>query len=1127
MNVTSAAPASWGAMIPSELGALIVATRTELFLFFVAVAAYLLLFGNANPKRSRIPGKSAKGKLGKVKDDDDDDVRRRQRQAATVSSQNLEASTLEDLEKTTQVAFEGGDHRMVMRCWLAMKKFRDAPAVSLPNIVESMQRTKKDSKAIAAELLDFFTKHQTECHIKIVNDLLDSLARRLDTDLAQQIVNQLPTLGMRPDSRTYELLLTTHFTTRSFGEVRRLVQEMIDNEVVPSVRSTVVVIKTCLKESNFGEAMVHFQRLKSAWGPMSSSEALTSVSSAPRQIVTQLVDFACKDHQLAGFIPLLDGVSLTDDVVGTMLLECIRQKDFELASRVEKLARDQIISFSDSTYSLLVKACSGNLSRVTALVEDFSASGKEPSTELSIAVLSCCVSSGARGKALADRLCSIARPKQPPLLSAFIRYYAETDQPDRACEMYLEHSASARDGQREGSFLDSRAERSLIGAALRCGRHELAQKFLQASPTDVAKHITMIRNCALAGDLEGAKSVFHSLKSGGSELNSVVYNTVLDACVECHKLKDAEAWMAQMMEDGFVDVVSFNTLIKAHLQNENFDKARSLMEEMKGRGLQPNRVTFNELVNGLVTRGSPAQRAGIWPIITEMKEAGVTPNQVTCSILLKSLSSRSSEEDILQTMDLITAMEEPMDEVLLSSVVEACVRIGKPELLSSKLKQLQGGQNITVSGSHTFGSLIKAYGHARDIDGVWRCWKEMRSRHIRPTSITLGCMVEAVVSNGDPEGAYELVHEIQQDEHCREVLNSVIYCSVLKGFTREKKLQRVWAVYEEMLSMNVDLSIVTYNTLIDACARCSQMEKVPEIVQDMKSKNIQPNLITYSTMLKGHCQAGDLQTGFTILEQMRRETRLKPDEIMYNSLIDGCAQNGLVDEGLKLLESMQGEGVQPSNFTLSLLVKLMSRARKLDSAFSLVAELSKKFRFKLNVHVYTNLIQACVSNRQLARGLQTFEEMLLERVQPESRTYAVLIRPSLQQGHLEQAAALARAALGIQQSTLPFLAKAQSIAACHNLDFALLSETLQGLMEHNQTKELAVPLMADIRQFAPRVKIDTAVQRRLLSAGMAQDAGLPAESWAEGHRYGKGGSKGSGKGSKGNYKGHQGYGNRA
>ena len=34
-------------------------------------------------------------------------------------------------------------------------------------------------------------------------------------------------------------------------------------------------------------------------------------------------------------------------------------------------------------------------------------------------------------------------------------------------------------------------------------------------------------------------------------------------------------------------------------------------------------------------------------------------------------------------------MDEPMDEVLLSSVVEACVRIRKPELPSDKLEQLK------------------------------------------------------------------------------------------------------------------------------------------------------------------------------------------------------------------------------------------------------------------------------------------------------------------------------------------------------------------------------------------------------------------------------------------------------
>merc|ERR1719198_666757 len=189
----------------------------------------------------------------------------------------------------------------------------------------------------------------------------------------------------------------------------------------------------------------------------------------------------------------------------------------------------------------------------------------------------------------------------------------------------------------------------------------------------------------------------------------------------------------------------------------------------------------------------------------------------------------------MKTMNLMKNMDEPMDEVLLSSVVEACVRIGKPDLLEAQLQQLQDSTPITINGSHTYGSLIKAYGHAKDINGVWRCWKEMRSRHITPTSITLGCMVEAIVSNGDTEGAFELIHQMRDDDKCCGAINSVIYCSVLKGFTREKKIDRAWETYEEMKSMRVELSIITYNTLIDACARCGRMESLPRILEDMKS----------------------------------------------------------------------------------------------------------------------------------------------------------------------------------------------------------------------------------------------------------------------------------------------------
>jgi len=276
-------------------------------------------------------------------------------------------------------------------------------------------------------------------------------------------------------------------------------------------------------------------------------------------------------------------------------------------------------------------------------------------------------------------------------------------------------------------------------------------------------------------NLKGAFSAFESMEQSGVELNCIMYNTVLDACVMCKDLKAAEVWMERMKKAGMTDVVSFNTLIKAHLQTGSFDKVRLLMQTMTSEGLKPNHITFNELINAMVSKGGDGRRKLVWGVVDEMKAAEVKPNQVTISILLKCMNSYSSQTDITQTMDLIKTMDEPMDEVLLSSVVEACVRIGKPDLLESQLKHFQDSAPITINGSHTYGSLIKAYGHAKDLTSIWRCWKQMRSRHIKPTSITLGCMVEAIVNNGDTEGAYDLIHQLQDDEQCCDVLNSIIY----------------------------------------------------------------------------------------------------------------------------------------------------------------------------------------------------------------------------------------------------------------------------------------------------------------------------------------------------------------
>merc|ERR1719191_2689444 len=161
------------------------------------------------------------------------------------------------------------------------------------------------------------------------------------------------------------------------------------------------------------------------------------------------------------------------------------------------------------------------------------------------------------------------------------------------------------------------------------------------------------------------------------------------------------------------------------------------------------------------------------------------------------------------------------------------------------------------------------------------------------------------------------------------------------------------------------------------------MDRVPSLLEDMKSANpaIEPDIVTYSTIVKGYCNSGGLDHALLVLKEVHA-CKFQPDEVMYNSLLDGCAKEHRPDDALKLLESMKEAGVAPSNYTLSMIVKLMGRCRRLNQAFKLVEDLSKEYGLKVNIQVYTCLIQACFNNRQPQKAVALHDRILREALQP-------------------------------------------------------------------------------------------------------------------------------------------------
>merc|ERR1719191_618829 len=195
-----------------------------------------------------------------------------------------------------------------------------------------------------------------------------------------------------------------------------------------------------------------------------------------------------------------------------------------------------------------------------------------------------------------------------------------------------------------------------------------------------------------------------------------------------------------------------------------------------------------------------------------------------------------------------------------------------------------------------------------------------------------------------------------------------------------------------MRSRGIERNTITYNTLLDACAKAGVMDRVPEVFAEMMASNVVPDMITYSTLVKGFSLVGDLDRAFEFLEEIKHDGKLKLDEIVYNSLLDGCARQQQVDRAMEVLEDMRAAGIVPSNYTLSILVKLLGRARRLKQAFTVVEELCSAYNIHLNVHVYTCLIQACLQNQKIDRALEVHDDMVkgLGR-EPDRKAYSVLV----------------------------------------------------------------------------------------------------------------------------------------
>merc|ERR1719310_2771934 len=258
------------------------------------------------------------------------------------------------------------------------------------------------------------------------------------------------------------------------------------------------------------------------------------------------------------------------------------------------------------------------------------------------------------------------------------------------------------------------------------------------------------------------------------------------------------------------------------------------------------------------------------------------------------------------------------------------------------------------------------------------------------------------------------------------------------------------------------------------------MDKVQMLLEKMEQLNIKLDLVTYSTIIKGFAVKGDLEEALEVFLGMPNH-EVGSDAIIFNTLLDGCIRHSRFDFADKLIADMDKYKINPSNFTLTTLVKLWGRRHEVDKAFEVVDQLPKKFSFQVNCQVYTCLISACLSNHASKRALEVFMQMKMSKThQPDEKTYSTLISGLARSGEWEQALQLVDEAFGLQGMP-PALPEDKP------LETAALEQLLKCLAQRGMSEMYAVPLLERMR--AAKAPVDARLYTMSLQQAVADQAG--------------------------------------
>ncbi|KAL3326225.1 hypothetical protein AABB24_037090, partial [Solanum stoloniferum] len=368
--------------------------------------------------------------------------------------------------------------------------------------------------------------------------------------------------------------------------------------------------------------------------------------------------------------------------------------------------------------------------------------------------------------------------------------------------------------------------------------------------TDFTTFYVLIRRLISAGFTRQAIRTFSEMhvfldQYGEDEVWKLYFSYLLDTLCKYGYAKVAtevfnkEKWRLEL------NCKVYTILIYGWCKVKNIEMARRFLGEMLDKGIDPNVVSYNVLLNGICRRASLHPDGRFDKVIREaekvfeeMTERGVEPDVTSYSILLHVYS-----------------------------------RAHKPELSLEKLRIMR--RKGICPNIVTYTSVIKCLCTCGRIEDAELLLKQMVANGVTPTSTTYNCFFKEFKGRKDVDGALRLYGKMKEGSLCSP---SVRTFNILLGMLL--KLGRIGLardIWDDMKDSGAGPDLDSYTLLIHGFCEKQKWKTACEFFMEMIEKGFLPQKATFETLYRGLIQSNMLRTW------RRLKKRLDEESITFGS----------------------------------------------------------------------------------------------------------------------------------------------------------------------------------------------------------------------------------------------------